>query len=72
MKAKKLNKKLILNKKTVSNLNNEAMSDVKGGDFVHTILCPISRFCLPPTRICTIEDTCAVFCTVLSCRPEFC
>ncbi len=65
MKTKKLNQKLILNKKTVSNLNNEAMSDVKGGDFANTVLCP-------PIRIRTILATCAILCTVLSCSPEFC
>ncbi len=64
MKAKKLNKKLILNKKTVSNLNNEAMSDVKGGDFANTVLCPI--------RIRTIAVTCEMLCTVVSCIPQFC
>ncbi len=32
MKIKKVSKKLVLNKSTMSNLNGEAMTDVKGGN----------------------------------------
>ena len=39
MKTKKLNKKLSLNKKTISILNNEQMSKAQGGDFSDPTYC---------------------------------
>jgi hypothetical protein len=40
MKQKKFNKKLILNKKTIANLNNGEMKDVNGGkDDISNSLC---------------------------------
>ena len=38
MKTKKFSKKLELNKKTIANLNNEALNSVKGGRV--TVTCP--------------------------------
>ena len=39
MKAKKLNKKLTLNKETVAALNSDAMSGVKGGIYTVAYTC---------------------------------
>jgi hypothetical protein len=41
MKKKSLNKKLVFNKKTITNLNNEKLQSVKGGE-VATFDCQIS------------------------------
>ena len=43
MKAKKFNKKLLLNKKTVANLNNDKMSGVRGGMYTVQLTC--GAFC---------------------------
>ncbi len=55
MKPKKFNKKLILNKKTVSHLNNMEMGNANGGGGETGIGCPI-----PDTRNCTLplQNTC--------------
>lgn len=42
MKAKKLNKKLELNKATVANLDRDAMSPIKGGGETLTCTCGTS------------------------------
>jgi natural product precursor len=42
MKAKKLNKKLKLNKVTISNLGRDAMSPIKGGGVTLTCTCGTS------------------------------
>lgn len=51
-KNKKSIKKLTLNKKVVSNLEN---SQVTGGTFV-TLVCPVTMFC--PTRFCLTKFNC--------------
>jgi hypothetical protein len=43
MKSKTFNKKLVLKKKTISNLNNQEMVKVNGGTQVVT-LCPLCEF----------------------------
>ena len=48
MKTKKLSKKLVLNKKTISNLNGDQLNQVKGGE-------PWTEgYC---TEICNTADT---------------
>ncbi|MEI7597131.1 MAG: class I lanthipeptide [Bacteroidota bacterium] len=42
MKKIQLNKKLVLNKETIANLNNEQMTSIKGGLIW-------SDYCLPPS-----------------------
>lgn len=61
MKTKKFKKKLSLNKKTISNLANEAMSDLKAG-------APQTRFCTAVN--CWLYETgefqtcdCTYYCT---------
>ncbi len=68
MKSKKFNKKLSLNKNTVSNLNGFSMSKVKGGDVApptQVTHCEVSCFskCL---ETC-FDFTCAVDCTLSGC-----
>jgi natural product precursor len=55
MKTKKFNKKLALNKQTISNINNDEMNVLRGGDSIDT-LCPVKT--CPPTR------TCQTWCTI--------
>lgn len=72
MKTKKLSKKLILNKKTVVNLNSAEMSDVNGGK----VFPPISQF----GCVYTLDSICVVsycFCdpyeiTEYSCQIPLC
>ena len=59
MKTKKINKKLELNKKTVSNLNDTEMNHVKG-----------ALFWTDP-RACDTDFTCSDF-TWNQCPTEFC
>jgi hypothetical protein len=53
MKTKSFSKKLILNKETVSNLGNEKMSGVKGGETypdcptIYDLTCPLHNTCRP-------------------------
>ena len=58
MKIKKINKKLVLNKKTITNLDSHAMADVKGAK--------------SPTY--TAGITCGIFCDTVnySCGPTQC
>ncbi len=60
MKAKKFNKKLSLNKKTVANLNNGQMNDVLGGVHKTTTTAPFCQFsCVDTCRItCDCTETC--------------
>jgi len=37
MKSKKFEKKLVLKKRTILNLNTNEMNDVKGGDTAHSV-----------------------------------
>lgn len=59
MKQKELTKKLLLNKKTVSNLDNVEMSDLKGGGFTDS-------------RVPTTCTTNELYCTVATCDPYLC
>ena len=43
MKTKSFNKKLVLNKTTIVNLNGEEMSGLKGG-FLTLITCPVTAW----------------------------
>jgi hypothetical protein len=61
VKAKKFIKKLVLNKKTISNLNKQEMGKVNGGEppsivngpFTCDSICPsVIYCCTPPTRNC--------------------
>jgi hypothetical protein len=54
MKKKEVNKKLSLNKKTISNLNEIEMNGIYGGSFIPT-LCII--LCLTPTTANTVPQT---------------
>jgi hypothetical protein len=59
MKAKIFSKKLVLNKKTVSNLNNVDMKVVKGGiDDPNTIGGRDTNPCHCPTYTCCIPNSC--------------
>lgn len=58
---KKIIKKLVLNKETVSNLNNEEMNDLKGGD------CTIYTDC----RIGTCISVCDLQCNTDK-EPGYC
>jgi len=56
MKTKKINTKLVLNKKTIVNLPNNAMTALKGGKSGD--ICPPTYVCA--TRVCTVScTTCA-------------
>jgi hypothetical protein len=56
MKTKKFSKKLVLNKKTVANLENGEMKKVQGGKTVVSCPCPRTEFC--PTWIFAICSPC--------------
>jgi natural product precursor len=56
MKTTKFSKKLVLNKKTVANLENGEMKKVQGGKTVVSCPCPDTEFC--PTWIFTICSPC--------------
>lgn len=61
MKTKKINKKLTLNKQTISSLNKDEMVSARGGEFT-----------LGETRFCSCEctdprNTCVTLATVCSC-----
>jgi hypothetical protein len=80
MKPKKVNKRLFLNKRTVANLGNTEMINVKGGDLTET--CP--RQCSVPEIACvtfpvkdcySLDPECAtsntVFCnTLMNCPTD--
>ena len=68
MKTKKFNKKLSLNKNTVSNLNLRNMALVKGGDippFTQVTNCEVS--CLSKCLQTCNEFTCELDCTQSGC-----
>ena len=48
MKTKKLNKKLTLSKKTVTNLDNSELNVVKGGQPTGPANCPTFLICFTP------------------------
>ena len=58
MKEKRFTKKLVLNKKTVSNLDKLEMANLKGGAFTDSIL-----------PGCVTNE---MYCTVASCDPYLC
>lgn len=74
MKSKKISRKLVLNKSTVSNLNEPAMGNVHGGTG-----CSVLQPCIDPSRqVCgsaecvsndtfaaTCADTCERTCTII-------
>lgn len=58
MKKKSLNKKLVFNKETISNLNNEKLQSVKGGQ-IETFGCQISfdfGVCVSINVACTTQE----------------
>ncbi len=57
MKTKKIDKKLSLNKKTISNLGNNEMNSVHGGGTLDTLCCFPS--CVSVCK-CPTGDTCIV------------
>ncbi len=66
MKTKKLNKKLALRKRTISNLNNAAMSDIKGGDIYETLI-ETECFCTGNTNCVSGCGSCD---SVLNCNSD--
>lgn len=70
MKQKKINKKLTLNKETISNIDADQLNDVKGGLSMGSICCPDTYTCPPYTvdppwncgdslqRTCTYDPQC--------------
>ncbi len=63
MKKAKFSKKLVLNKETISNLNNEDMNNIKGGTAVTFLDCTIGycngattkRWIICPTQDCPTD-----------------
>ncbi len=64
MKTKKLNKKLILNKGTISNLSSSHQQEVQGGI---TIVSKVNTFC--PANCQSAEPTWPGLCVSCSCMP---
>ena len=56
MKSKKFNKKLFLNKETISNINNDEMNVLRGGELTDIPCIPP-----PPTRTCPSWCTCDTY-----------
>jgi hypothetical protein len=56
MKIKNLNKRLILNKKTIATLNRIDMKDVNGGNIVTFFLCTLSCHTVCDFAICMSWD----------------
>jgi hypothetical protein len=75
MKTKRFNKKLVLNKKTITNLDVKRMKSVNGG-FTGLELCS-QRPLLCDTAQCqiTVDDTCDctehATCGEFTCKPQF-
>jgi len=61
MKKQKLSNKISLNKRTVSNLNNQEMDDLKGGSW--SVISCLVRNCVPTEQticaVCNEDDTLA-------------
>jgi hypothetical protein len=63
MKSKKINKRLVLNKKTISDLSDHAMNEARGGS-IHpvTTCCPTTfpKSCPAEESVCLcpVTDTC--------------
>lgn len=58
MKTRKLNKKLVLNKKTISNLNRNELLEMKAGAVPATDLCTNPIWMPTCTGICASDWTC--------------
>ncbi|HLP47939.1 MAG TPA: class I lanthipeptide [Candidatus Kapabacteria bacterium] len=56
MKTKKINKKLILNKETISNLKNDEMNRLKGGETIEFTICRTK--CVTGCKACTEISGC--------------
>ena len=59
MKQKKIDTKLVLNKRTVFNLNHDEMKDVYGGAETGLTVC---RTRCVSNCLCTIDNTCYASC----------
>jgi hypothetical protein len=67
MKTREFNKKLVLNKKTVVNLNQEDLQSIKGGYEKTTLYWCVSRnYCSELPRICETR----LFCSVPYCETD--
>jgi hypothetical protein len=71
MKTKKFSKKLMLNKKTIANLGNDELSQVRGGRV--TVTCPIEcqtnePRCTAAGCITFVEPYCE---TIIDCVPTY-
>lgn len=68
MKIKRFDQKLSLNKKTIANLDDVAMENLRGGNFVSGNACPIfdsdevSCNCFPRDTQFTSCDNCTFTC----------
>ena len=63
MKTKIFRKKMVLNKRTIANLNNHEMKDVYGGiDYTHRTNCECNTL-----RSCWTDATCCGPCETESC-----
>lgn len=78
MKKRKINKKLSLNKSTVSSLNGQQLVNAKGGDFPTGLICETAdgtacpEYCGPfiETMGCggTYDQTCGCLTVYLTCN----
>ena len=59
MKTKKFSKMLVLNKKTIANLESHDMGAIKGGDYADPITCTQYTYCHVgcPTLVCGDDKT---------------
>ncbi len=65
MKRKKLNKKLLLNKETISNIDADQLSGIKGGLSMGSICCPDTLGCGPYTNpIWNCDNSLEMTCTI--------
>ncbi|MCP4148765.1 MAG: hypothetical protein GY757_13540 [bacterium] len=68
MKTKSFKKKLTLNKKTIANIGNEEMSDLKGGAITVTITLLCTRNVCLTADCFTRKASCFAFdCTMFQC-----
>ncbi len=70
MKTKHLDKKLVLSKQTIADLNNITMKNVKGGTLITAYTCVIPTICIEFTCLCTEGDICRT--VKNSCFGELC
>jgi hypothetical protein len=75
MKTKKMSKKLSLNKLTITNIGNEEMQAVEGGDswtcsFTYSCSCDTFCFCSNTCETCvcvSVQTGCYPNCTIPAC-----